>query len=159
LAGPPPVAGAAAAGFAGSAGLVAAAAGAVVAAAAGAVVGAAAGAVVGAAAGAVVGAGAVVAAAAAGCVASAGAGWGAVLGVAGDQPIREDADRREGIHVLPDHVRGVVVEPPARARDLGEHAPPDGRADREVLAARPLVAGEEHRTVLDPDAHAVLLGE
>ena len=81
-----------------------------------------------------------------------------ILGVDVDQPVAELVQGGDVIHLHPDEVRRVVVEPEARAREVGEHPPPDRRARGQVLAAGPLVVGEEHRAVLDPDAHAFLLG-
>ena len=51
---------------------------------------------------------------------------------------------------LQDQVRRVEVEPD-RAAPLLEDPPPDPRRRREVVAARPLVAAEQHRAVLDGD--------
>src|SRR5262249_24764531 len=74
-----------------------------------------------------------------------------VLGVDVEEAVAELAQRREVVDVQPDAVRRVEVQPEALARDLLEHAAPDRGRVGQVLAARPLVAGEEHRTVLDAD--------
>ena len=42
--------------------------------------------------------------------------------------------------------------------DAAEHLAPDRRREGEVVAARPLVAAEDHRAVLDRDLHAALAG-
>ena len=42
----------------------------------------------------------------------------------------------EVVHVLPDHVGGVVVETEMVAGDIGEHAAPDGRGVGQIFFRR-----------------------
>jgi hypothetical protein len=60
------------------------------------------------------------------------------------------------IDQLPDEVRGVEVQAEVVARDRLEHVVPDRRGRGEVRPAGPLVPAEDHRAVLDRDAHAVV---
>src|SRR5690242_16904629 len=71
----------------------------------------------------------------------------------------ELAQRPDVIHLLPNEVRRIVIEAEAGAGNFFEHAPPEGRAGREIFAARPLVSCEQHRAILDSDADAVIFGE
>ena len=52
----------------------------------------------------------------------------------------------------------VEVQAEVLVGDRREHRAPDRRRVGEVVAARPLVVGEDHRAVLDRDLHAVLAG-
>ena len=81
-----------------------------------------------------------------------------VFGVDVEDALGEVAQRRNGVHLHPGEMRGVVVEAEALARNCAEHPAPDRRRDRQILSAGPFVGGEEHRAVLDADAHAVFFG-
>src|SRR5947209_7767362 len=74
------------------------------------------------------------------------------------EPPRKLTDRRDFIHLLPDHVGRIVVETEILVRDLLKHAAPDGGTDCQVLSARPLVLGEEHGAILDADVDTPLAG-
>ena len=72
--------------------------------------------------------------------------------------VAELVDRPLVVDHQPDEVRRVEVEAEVVARDGREHLAPDRRRPGEVVAARPLVVGEDHRAVLDRDLHAALAG-
>ena len=74
-----------------------------------------------------------------------------------DDALPEFVDRFDVVHELPDHMRGVVVQPEAGRGDLLEHAAPQGGRGRQVLAARPFVCAEVHGAVFDADGDATLL--
>ena len=82
-----------------------------------------------------------------------------ILGVNVEQLVGEIAHRLEIVHVLPDHVRGIVVEAEVIAGNVGEHAPPYLRRMGQVLAARPFVLREGHGAVLDADLDVAVLGK
>src|SRR3954451_20038770 len=63
------------------------------------------------------------------------------------------------VNHLPYQVRGVEVQAKVLVGDDLPHLPPDGRTDGQVLAAGPLVVGEDHGAVLDGDLHTVVVGE
>ena len=81
-----------------------------------------------------------------------------VLGVDVDEALAEVAHRARHVDALPDQVRRVEVQPEARVGQLREHLGPDGRRRRQVGAAGPFVVGEQHRAVLDADAHPRRVG-
>ena len=82
-----------------------------------------------------------------------------VLGMHMKDAAGEVAQRSDLVHVLPNHVRGVVVESEVRVGDFLEHAAPNRRGRGQVLATGPFVGGEGHGAVLNGDAHALILGE
>src|ERR1041384_7811450 len=82
-----------------------------------------------------------------------------ILRVQMEQLVPELAQRTERVHVLQHEMGRVIIEAEVLRRNIVEHAPPDGRADREVFAARPFVAAERHRAVLDADFNSVVLGK
>ena len=59
---------------------------------------------------------------------------------------------------LPHQVRRVEVEPERVAVEVAEHVAPRRRRVHQVVAAGPLVVGEDHRAVLDGDLHALVGG-
>src|SRR5689334_4018840 len=71
----------------------------------------------------------------------------------------ELTQRPDVVHLLPNEVRRIVVEAEVGAGNFFEHTPPEGGAGSEIFAARPLVAREQHRAILDGDADAVIFGE
>ena len=73
--------------------------------------------------------------------------------------VGEITQRTDLVHVLPNHVRGVVVESEVRVGDFLEHAAPDGWSRGQVLPSRPFVGAEGHGAVLNGDAHALIFGE
>ena len=81
-----------------------------------------------------------------------------VLGVDVNQVRAELAQGPRAVDELPDQVRRVEVQPEPAAGEHGEKFAPHVRAHGHVLAARPLVVGEDHRAVLDADPHVGLLG-
>ena len=61
------------------------------------------------------------------------------------------------IHLLPELMRRIVIETEAGVGDIFEHAPPDRRTGREVLASGPFIGGKEHGAILDGDTDSVVL--
>ena len=82
-----------------------------------------------------------------------------VLGMHVEQPVFERCERPERVHVLQHKMRGVVVEPQRGRSDISKCAPPDSRRGEQVLSARPLIPGEQHRAVFNTDPHAQFLGQ
>ena len=82
-----------------------------------------------------------------------------VFGVDVEEAVFEFAHRVEVVHVLPDHVRGVIVEAEAGGAEVVEEATPEFGAGGDVFAAGPFVAAEEHGAVFDADANAVAFRE
>jgi len=81
-----------------------------------------------------------------------------VFGVDVEEAVFEFAHGGDEVHVLPDHVRRVVVEADVVA-EVVEEATPDFGAGGDVFAAGPFVFGKEHGAVLYADANAVASGE
>src|SRR6476646_4706733 len=73
-----------------------------------------------------------------------------VLGLDVEDVRTELADEPRDVDHLEDQVRRIEVDPD-RAAPFLEDPPPDTRGRRQVVAARPLVATEQHRAVLDRD--------
>ncbi len=61
------------------------------------------------------------------------------------------AHRFQITHLLKDHVGWIVVQTEVVTGNVVEHSSPDDRAMSQILSARPFVAGERHRAVLDPN--------
>ncbi len=80
-----------------------------------------------------------------------------ILRVNMEHLVFELVDRRNGVDKRPDQVRGVVVHPETAAGDIVEESAPHLRANKEVLAARPLVLREEHGAILDANTKASVL--
>ena len=74
------------------------------------------------------------------------------------QPVAEFPQWLEVVHLLPDAVRRIEVQAEVQAGNVGEHPPPDRRADGEVLAAGPFIPGEKHRAILNANPHPGPLG-
>ena len=81
-----------------------------------------------------------------------------ILGVDMEDAFAKVAERRDRVHLHPGRVGRIVVQAEAGAGDRVEHAPPNGWRERQILAAGPFVAGEDHRAVLDAYPDAALLG-
>src|SRR5436309_4086666 len=82
-----------------------------------------------------------------------------VLGVDVMDPRPELPDRPLVVDELPHEVRRIEVQPEVVGVDDLEQPAPDRRGVGEVLAARPFVAREDHRAILDDDRHPVAPGE
>jgi len=82
-----------------------------------------------------------------------------VFGVDVEELVGEVPDRLEVVHVLPDHVGGVVVEAEVVAGDVSEHTAPDGGRVGQIFASGPFVVSEGHGAVLDADLDVVVFGE
>ena len=74
-------------------------------------------------------------------------------------PIDELSNRLEVIHMLEYQVGGVVVEPQVRTPKIGKKPPPNRGRTGDVLAAWPFVGRENHRAILNPNAHRVFLSK
>src|SRR5262245_15875663 len=72
-----------------------------------------------------------------------------VLGVEMNDALAELANAGHAIDVLPDEVRRIEIEPPARTRNLLEHRPPYRRRGCQIRPAGPFVVREQHWTILD----------
>lgn len=81
-----------------------------------------------------------------------------VLGMNVEEPVFEFPHRSDEVHLLPDHVRRVIVEADVVAEVI-EEATPDFGAGGDVLAARPFVLGKQHGAILDADTNAIAGGE
>src|ERR1700760_2527496 len=66
-------------------------------------------------------------------------------------------DRTEIVHLLPNHMRWIVIEPKVCARNLCEHSPPDRRAAGQIFSSWPFVGGKQHRAVLNRNPNPLLL--
>ena len=82
-----------------------------------------------------------------------------IFGVHVEELLPKLFERPERINPLEQEVRWVEVEAEGRRVHVGESPPPDRRRGQQVLAARPFVLGEQHRTVLDADPHALVFRE
>ena len=80
-----------------------------------------------------------------------------ILGVHMKKTVGEGSQRTQVVHLLPDHMRRIEIQPEPVAGNVLEHAAPDGRTVRKILAPRPFVLREKHGAVLDCNAHVVLL--
>src|SRR6478735_588016 len=81
-----------------------------------------------------------------------------VLRVDVEEPRGVVADDALVVDPEPNEMGRVEVEAEAGRRDDREHLVPDGRCRGQVGAAGPLVPAEDHRAVLDRDAHAFPFG-
>src|ERR1700733_510415 len=62
---------------------------------------------------------------------------GYVLKMNAEDARRKFLERGDMVHLLPDLVRGIVIESEIRAGDLLEHAPPDRRTGGKILPSGP----------------------
>ena len=53
----------------------------------------------------------------------------------------------------------IEIEPEMAGGQVVKRPPPKSGARQQIFSARPFVAGEEHRAILDADAHVVILGQ
>ena len=82
-----------------------------------------------------------------------------VLGMHMKDAVAELVQRLDAIDLLPDQVRGIVVQAETGAGNVVKHPPPDSGAVGQILPARPFVPREQHRAVLDGDANGVRFGQ
>src|SRR5262245_55208660 len=81
-----------------------------------------------------------------------------VLRMKVDNSLAEFTDAGHAFDMLPDQMRWIEVEPPARARYFLEHRPPDRGSGGQIGASRPFVEGEQHRAIFDSQRDAGLFG-
>jgi len=72
--------------------------------------------------------------------------------------VGEVTHRIDVIHLLPNHMRRIVIQTEMVAGNVVKHPPPDGRADRQIFAAGPFIAAEQHGAVFDADSDVLFLG-
>ena len=76
-----------------------------------------------------------------------------------EDSIGEGYERFQVVHLKPDTVGGIEVESEIWGGNLFKHPFPNRGAIGEVLSGGPLVFGEKHRTILNPDADTVVGSE
>src|SRR5688500_11739116 len=76
-----------------------------------------------------------------------------------ENTVRKLHHRLQIIHLLPDHVRRVVVQTQVGTADVLEHATPNRWRSREVFTTRPFILRKEHRAILNADPHSLIFGE
>src|SRR6185295_16422324 len=73
--------------------------------------------------------------------------------------VAKGVQRLDPIHLLPNHVRGIVIEAEIILRDIGEHPFPNRGGGGKILSTWPFVGSEEHRAIFNANAHAMILCE